>query len=421
MEKVQQLAGRVICAVLGGRNLNQALDAALRAAPGLSAQERAAAQDLCYGTLRFYGRLDFILGRLLHKPLQDERLRCLLLAGLYQLEYGRSVPHAVVDHAVRAARRLSVGSAGLVNAVLRQIQRNRPALLAAADAQPASRYAYPQWWVEEITAQYGDKAEEILLAGNQHPPMTLRVNRRRIASKAYLAMLEAAALPASPTGPDGLMLERPVPVTRLPGFQDGLVSVQDAGAQLAAHLLDATDGMRVLDACAAPGGKTAHILELARVELQALDKDEMRLQRVRENLDRLGLDAQVTAGDAADPDNWWDGKPFQRILADAPCSASGVVRRHPDIKWLRRREDIVGFAQQQAQILRTLWQLLATDGKLLYSTCSVFHQENGAVITEFLRQHKDARLLPTTGTNEGQLLPNDQHDGFYYALLQKLA
>jgi len=214
-----------------------------------------------------------------------------------------------------------------------------------------------------------------------------------------------------------------VPVDQLPGFADGLVSVQDAGAQLAAHLLDVQDGMRVLDACAAPGGKSAHMLELADVDLLALDKDSLRLQKVGENLDRLQLSAKLLAGDAADPPDWWDGTPFQRILADVPCSASGVVRRHPDIKWLRRPEDIVGFSQQQGQILSALWHTLAAGGKLLYATCSIFPQENRAVVSAFLREHSDARQLPLSvpGMNEGQLLPNDQHDGFYYALLEKQA
>ncbi|MDR2196040.1 MAG: 16S rRNA (cytosine(967)-C(5))-methyltransferase RsmB, partial [Gallionellaceae bacterium] len=222
--------------------------------------------------------------------------------------------------------------------------------------------------------------------------------------------------------PNALRLARAVPVDKLPGFFDGLVSVQDAGAQYAAPLLDARDGMRVLDACAAPGGKSAHLLESANVNLLALDKDAQRLERVRDNLARLGLSAQLCCGDAAQADDWWDGTPFDRILADVPCSASGVVRRHPDIKWLRRPDDIAGFARQQAEILAALWRLLARDGKLLYATCSVFAQENRQVVDEFLQQHTDARLLPVMiDAGGGQLLPDDRHDGFFYALLHKQA
>jgi 16S rRNA (cytosine967-C5)-methyltransferase len=260
-------------------------------------------------------------------------------------------------------------------------------------------------------------------AGNRHPPMTLRANQRRISASEYLALLEQHHLSAKIIYPDALQLDKPVSVDRLPGFHDGLVSVQDAGAQIAARLLDVHDGMRVLDACAAPGGKTSHILEMAKVELLALDKDEKRLERVAENLQRLGLTAKLVAGDAADPDSWWDGKVFQRILADVPCSASGVVRRHPDIKWLRRRADIPGFAVQQLGILSSLWRLIEQDGKLLYATCSVFQQENEQVIATFLAQQPDALRLPVMlpENSEGQLLPNDQHDGFFYALLQKTA
>jgi 16S rRNA (cytosine967-C5)-methyltransferase len=223
--------------------------------------------------------------------------------------------------------------------------------------------------------------------------------------------------------PDALQLDKPVPVDRLPGFFDGMVSIQDAGAQYAARLLDIHDGMRVLDACAAPGGKTAHILELADAEMVAVDKDAGRLQRVAENLQRLQLAAQLVVGDAAEPAVWWDGKPFDRILADVPCSASGVVRRHPDIKWLRRSTDMAGFAAQQLDILRALWRLLAQDGKLLYATCSVFHQENEQVVASFLAQQPDARRLPAALPDnlQGQLLPDNQHDGFFYALLQKTA
>ncbi len=423
MDVAQQGASQVVCQVLGGRNLNQALSAFLQAASGLTPQQRAALQDLSYGTLRFYGQLLRVLEQLLHKPLQDIQLRCLLLVALYQLQYSKAAPHAVVDHAVRAVRKRNAAASGLVNAVLRNFLRNRDALLAVAAGSEEGRYSYPQWWIDAVKAQYGERTEAILLAGNQHPPMTLRVNRRRTTPAGYLALLAQHDIRASVIEPGAVLLQHPMAVDKLPGFFDGLVSVQDAGAQHAAHLLDVHDGMRVLDACAAPGGKSAHLLELAQLDLLALDKNAQRLDQVRENMQRLQLHAQLQVGDAAQPEAWWDGQPFQRILADVPCSASGVVRRHPDIKWLRRPEDIDGFAQQQAQILAALWRLLASDGKLLYATCSIFARENRQAISEFLQQHDDARVVPLSAPNlnEGQFLPDDQHDGFFYALLHKHA
>jgi 16S rRNA (cytosine967-C5)-methyltransferase len=266
-----------------------------------------------------------------------------------------------------------------------------------------------------------------LLSGNQYPPMTLRVNRRRSSPADYVALLAEQGIQSSNIGPDAVLLAHPVPVDKLPGFIDGVVSVQDAGAQYAARLLDVHDGMRVLDACAAPGGKSAHLLELAQIDLLALDKDELRLERVKETMRRLHLQARVQCSDAAQPDRWWDGREFQRILADVPCSASGVVRRHPDIKWLRRPDDIEAFAQQQLDILNALWRLLERGGKLLYTTCSVFARENQQVVSTFLQQQCDARQLPLPAPgsgamfhlHEGQLLPDDLHDGFFYALLQK--
>ena len=423
MHITQQAAAQVVGQVLGGRNLNQVLSAALQSAPGLTPQQRGALQDLSYGTLRFYGQLLRVLEQLLHKPVQDEQLRCLLLVALYQLQYTKAAPHAVVDFAVRAVRKRNGAAGGLANAVLRNFLRQKNVLLAVAAESEQGRYSYPQWWIDALKTQYGERAEAILLAGNQHPPLTLRVNCRRISPADYLALLAQQDIQACLIAPDAVLLKHPVAVDKLPGFSDGLVSVQDAGAQYAARLLDVSDGMRVLDACAAPGGKSTHLLELAQLDLIALDKDEQRLQRVRENMQRLQLSARLQTGDAAQPEEWWDGQPFQRILADVPCSASGVVRRHPDIKWLRRPQDIDGFAQQQLQILNALWRLLARDGKLLYATCSVFTRENQQVINEFLRQHADARQLPLPGPNfnEGQLLPDDQHDGFFYALLHKPA
>jgi 16S rRNA (cytosine967-C5)-methyltransferase len=423
MDIVQLGASKVVRQVLGGRSLNQELEDFLRSSPGLSPQQRGALLDLSYGTLRFYGQLARMLEQLLHKPLQDEQLRCLLLVALYQLQYSKAAAHTVVDRAVRAARRHNAAAGGLVNAVLRNFLRDRNKPLAAAASTDEGRYSYPQWWVDEVRAQYGPRADAVLLAGNRHPPMTLRVNRRRTTPADYLSLLAQHHIAASPIPPDAILLERPVPVDKLPGFFDGLVSVQDAGAQYAAHLLDVRDGLRVLDACAAPGGKASHLLELAQIDLVALDKDETRLRRVDENFRRLGLHARLQSGDAGQPGGWWDGKPFQRILADVPCSASGVVRRHPDIKWLRRATDIESFARQQLQLLEALWRLLESDGKLLYATCSIFARENRQVIGEFLRQHDDAQQLPLPAPcpDEGQFLPDDQHDGFYYALLHKHA
>jgi len=421
MDSVQQAAVLVISQVLGGRNLNQVLSEVLNTHAELTPQQRGALQDLSYGTLRFYGQLASVLDALLNKPLQDIQIRYLLLVALYQLQYSKAAQHAVVDFAVNAVRKRNPAASGLVNAILRNFLRNKNALLADASRSEAGRYSYPQWWINEIKSQYGEDADAILVAGNQHPPMTLRVNRSRTTAAEYLALLEQNGVQARLIEPDAILLEHPVPVDKLPGFMDGLVSVQDAGAQYAARFLDVHDGMRVLDACAAPGGKSAHLLESAQIELLALDKDALRLQRVQENMQRLQLSASLLTGDAAQPADWWDGQPFQRILADVPCSATGVVRRHPDIKWLRRASDIEGFAQQQQQILNALWPLLDAGGKLLYATCSIFARENQQVISEFLRGHPGAAQLPLTapGMKQGQLLPDDQHDGFFYALLQK--
>ncbi len=420
---IQLAASQIVQRVLvDGRNLNQVLEESLHNKAGWLPAQRAALQDLSYGTLRFYGQLQTLLDMLLHKALSDERVRFLLLVALYQLQHGKSATHAVVDHAVRAAQTLNPRVGGLVNAILRNFLRTQPVLLEQTNRHAVGKHSYPQWWIDEVTAQYGDRSDNILEAGNQHPPMTLRVNQRRISTTDYQAKLILQDLPAHLIGNGALQLEKPVPVNKLPGFFEGLVSVQDAGAQFAAYLLDVQDEMRVLDACAAPGGKTAHILECATVQMVAVDKDEKRLQRVAENLKRLELSAQLITGNAAEPDTWWDGKPFQRILADVPCSASGVVRRHPDIKWLRRRSDIASFASQQLDILRALWPLLEQGGKLLYVTCSVFNQENGLVVEQFLAQQFDAKRLPvmlTDAMSTGQLLPNNLHDGFFYALLQK--
>ena len=424
MQRIQiEAAKNVNRVVHGGRNLTQVLSESLRRQSGLTPQERGALQDLCYGTLRYYSRLDFILENLLERPLQDLSLQCLLLVALYQLQHTKAGQHAIVDQAVRAAKIAFPRAGGLVNAILRNFLRKQTELLETADRKEASRYAYPQWWVEALRQQYGERSDGIMKSGNLHPPMTLRVNARLAKVADYQALLVDKGIASKIVSPEALILEHPVPVDHLPGFGEGWVSVQDAGAQNAAKLLDVHDGMHVLDACAAPGGKAAHLLESGNIELLAVDKDAKRLERIHENLQRLRLNAQVVCGDAATPHEWWDGKKFQRILADVPCSASGVVRRHPDIKWLRRPDDIASFAVQQSRILESLWPLLAGDGKLLYATCSIFALENQRVIKEFLEKHKDAAMveLSVPGMIDGQLLPNEEHDGFYYALLHKQA
>lgn len=425
MRDAQILAAGVVERVLAGHTLDQELAALWRNNSGLNAYQRALVQDLCYGALRHLGTLDALLALLLDKPLRDERLRHLLRIALYQLQHTRAAPHAVVDHAVAACVALRAAPAkGLVNAVLRGYLRRRAELQSASARSDSGRYSYPQWWVEKIRAQYPLHFAAILEAGNRHAPLTLRVNPRRITRDAYLDQLGREGIAATALEAHAVVLEKPVPVEKLPGFAQGLVSVQDASAQRAAPLLDVRDGMRVLDACAAPGGKTAHLLELADVALTALDDDAERLPRVRANLDRLGLDAITLCGDAREPAAWWDGMPFDRILADVPCSASGVTRRHPDIKWLRRPSDIAKFAQTQQAMMDVLWRLLAAGGKFLYVTCSVFREENYLQVARFLARHADAQLqlLPPpefASEHAGQILPDARHDGFYYALLRK--
>ncbi len=423
MQKVQLAASKVIGLVLfDGRNLNQVLENTLSAKPAWQPSERGAIQDLCYGTIRYYGQLKAILDLLLHKPLSDDSVGYLLLVALYQLQYTKATQHTVVDQAVRAAQGIQPQVGGLVNAILRNFIRQQEALLEKAASRREGKFSYPLWWITEMNAQYGvDLATSILEAGNLHPPMTLRVNTRCGTTLEYQQLLSEQGMLASLVAPDALILDKPVNVERLPGFDSGWVSVQDAGAQYAATLLDVRNGMRVLDACCAPGGKTAHILELADVDMVAVDKDVKRLQRVADNLERLELNAKLLAGDAAEPQTWWNRKKFDRILADVPCSASGVVRRHPDIKWLRRREDIDTFAKQQLEILTALWPLLKDNGKLLYATCSIFKQENEALIEKFMAAHPESVRLEVglPEGNKGQLLTSPQHDGFFYALLQK--
>ena len=416
-------ASGLIAAVIAGRNFD-----AMLARTGLVGPIRAAAMDMAYTTLRAYGRGDFLLGKLLERPLKDAAARSLLLVVLTRLEARPDEDHTTVDQAVTAAARLARGQfKALTNGVLRNFLRRREELLALADADPVARWQHPAWWIARLQRDHPAHWQTILAAGNSHPPLCLRVNSRRVAGADFLQRLAAAGIAARALDDTAILIEKPLPVERIPGFADGLCSVQDWGAQAAAGLLDAQDGMRVLDACAAPGGKAAHLLERAAIDLTALDADAPRAARISGNLQRLGLAATVTVADARDIGAWWDGRRYDRILADVPCSASGVVRRHPDAKWLRRESDIAGFATTQAAIVDALWRTLAPGGKMVYATCSVFAEENGAQVEAFVGRHADARRLPvpyaTPAANnrdaQPYALPDAEHDGFYYALLQK--
>ena len=404
-------AARIDAAVFAGQSLADGLLGRIDPAA------RPAVQDLVYGSLRAYGRGDFFLSRLLERPLAVDEIRALLLVALYRIETRPEAVHTVVDQAVFAAGELLGGKfRGLVNGVLRNFLRQQDALVAAAAADPLASAQHPDWWLAQLQSTYPDDWPRIIAAGNTPPPMGLRVNLRQTTRDAYLARLQAAGIEASPLGEAGLALARPVAVEALPDFALGAVSVQDPGAQRAAELLAPPAGCRVLDACAAPGGKTAHLLERSDIDLLALDLKAARCRRIEENLARLQLRAEVRVADCAKPAGWWDGRPFDAVLADVPCTASGVVRRNPDAKWLRREADIASFAAAQARILDALWQVVRPGGKLLYATCSVFPAENGGQIARFIERQPQARPC-----HEEQLLPTAEHDGFFYCLLEKHA
>jgi 16S rRNA (cytosine967-C5)-methyltransferase len=414
----------------------QSADAALGAQEGRA--DRAAVRAIALGTLRWYLRLAPAVEALLTRPAGvPSRVRVLLIAAAHQIGYSRNAPEATVHASVDAARLLDAPrSSGLVNAVLRRFVAERATLLAQVDQSLAARTAHPVWLTEWICAAWGDAGARVLAANNEHPPMTLRVDLTRTSVDAYLSQLSAASIDARPIQwcPSAVTLIRPLSVGELPGFAEGVVSVQDAGAQLAAPLLAARPGMRVLDACAAPGGKTAHLLELlaGEGEVTALDIDASRVTLIDENLRRLGRSARLVVGDARDPATFWNGRPYDRILVDAPCSSTGVIRRHPDIKLLRRATDIPAFAATQLAILRAAVSVLAPGGRLLYATCSVLPEENEQVVAALLAAEREVAavaLAPGARSAPGalernvgvQLLPGAEAstDGFYYACIEK--
>lgn len=428
-DQLQEVA-RCVQAVEQGRSLNEVL-------PQVPSRLRPGVQALSFQVLRHLGTARWLARQLARRPPPAPALALLHSALALLVAEGQGseyAPHTVVDQAVEAAkaRRDTQAQSSFLNACLRRFLRESADLLAQARQDPQARWNHPAWWIERVRQDHPEHWVDILSANNRPGPMVLRVNRRRVTRDAFARQLAEAGLATSPLGEDGLVLDRPQPVERLPGFAQGLCSVQDGAAQLAAGLLldgrDASRTERVLDACAAPGGKTAHLLERADLDLLALDVDPQRCDRINENLQRLGLFATVKCADAGRPSDWWDGRPFDAILLDAPCTASGIVRRHPDVRWLRRASDVEQLAQTQRRLLDTLWPLLRPGGRLVYATCSVFRAEGSAQVAAFLERHTDAierpsvgHLRPGTVVGVGEFNDNEPggYDGFFYARLDK--
>lgn len=431
MSNLRLIAARIIDNVTEGRSLSDCLEPSLTSIK--DSRDRGFVQALCYGVCRFYTRLDVILSHLLEKPMnaKDSDVHALLLVGLYQLMAMRIPDYAAVTETVNATEMLNKNWArGLVNAILRSYLRQREDIEQAIQTDPEALYAHPEWWIDEIKEAWPQQWQAILDANNQHPPFSLRVNQQRLSRDQYLEKLQEANHSAHiiPETKCGIILDEPIAAEELPGFFAGDISVQDGAAQIAAELLALSPHQRILDACAAPGGKLVHMLEIEpQLTIIAIEKDKTRIPSIKENLTRLNMQAQCICNDAANVDAWWDKQLFDRILLDAPCSASGVVRRHPDIKLLRQPEDMEALAKEQHYLLKSLWPLLKPGGLFLYVTCSIFPEENERVLQSFLATHADAQEEKIDATwglacDIGrQILPGmHQMDGFYFALLKKI-
>ncbi len=425
MHQSQLIAADCVSEVIKGHNLNQVFERRFEHHQNITTQQKSVAIFLAYGAIRFLGENQFFIQQLIDKKITNKKIEALLCVALFQLNHDQSTDFTVVNEAVEAAKLINKSWAGsFVNGVLRNFIRQKENLQTELKNNEEAFYSYPVWWINLIKQNYPKDWESILLNGNKHPPLTLRINERKTNLKQYEEKLKSEVISYRVLGNTALELAQPTPVEKIPGFMDGEVSIQDFGAQLAAKLLDLQDGQFCLDACSAPGGKTGHMLEIADIELVSIDQQKDRLYKVKENLERLHLHAYLKCADLAAVNTWWNEKLFDRILLDAPCSASGVVRRHVDIKWLRRPRDIEMFAKQQEAMLEAMWQLLKKGGKLLYATCSIFYDENQKVINHFIKEHTDAKEVKWSVDSEyskyeNQLIPSENHDGFFYALLEK--
>lgn len=423
MNHSQWLAAIIVEQVLLGKNLDKSFNLILSK---YNSEEMSLSQtkDMVYGAIRDLGKSKFYIYKLVKKKIENKAIEALLHIVLFQISHARSNNFTLVNEAVHAAKRIDHKKSSFINAVLRNFLRNKDVLEEELKRHESAIYSYPKWWIEKVRKQYPDNWKDILEIGNERPPLALRINTKDISIKDYSKILEENDINFTLEGKECLIIEKAIKVDKIPGFLDGKVSVQDYGAQLAAHIIDLKENQKVLDACSAPGGKACHMLELNRIRLLAIDSKKERAIKIEENLKRQGLKAKVLVKNIDKKNEWWDNQPFDRILLDVPCSASGIVRRHVDIKWLRRENDFESYGHNQLDLLQAAWKMLKDNGKLLYVTCSIFEEENKNVIEKFKKIANNVTELklnfPKNITHiDNQVLPSKNHDGLYYALLQK--
>ncbi len=425
MQNSQLLSAKVLENLLSGSNLDKSFDAVFSSNKKNDQEiQESQIKALTYGSVRFLGKSRFIIKQLVKNKIENRLVECLLHIALYQLSQEKFNNFTIVNQAVDAAKKINFRKSNFVNAILRNYLRSKDDLQKLLNEDPASKYSYQNWWINKVKDEFKNDWKKILEIGNQHPPLTLRVNIRKVNIESYSETLMRNGLEHEVISNKGVIIKHPLNINNIPGFSEGHVSIQDYGAQIATELMGIKKGQKILDACAAPGGKTCNILESEDVDITALEIDKIRAEKINENLKRLELNANVIHGSLSINNLWWDGEHFDRILLDVPCSASGIVRRHVDIKWLRQMNDLKKFSEMQYLLLNSAWPLLKPGGRLLYVTCSIFCNENRDVIEKFKKEFMDAEEIKLIYPNnikhiKNQLVPSENHDGLFYALLEK--
>jgi len=424
MNHSQWSAAMIVEQVLLGKNLDKSFDVILKKYNNSEIDNLSQIKDMVYGAIRNLGRSNFYINKLVKNKIENQCLEALLHIVLFQITNERSNNYTLVNEAVDAAKKIDHKKSAFINAVLRNFLRKKDDLQQELNEDESAVYSYPNWWIQKVKNQYPKNWKDILVIGNQRPPLALRINLKKIEVNEYSTVLDDHGINHTLVGGECLIINTPLGVDKIPGFFEGKVSVQDYGAQLAAHLIDLKNDQKVLDACSAPGGKACHMLELNSIQLLAIESDQQRIIKIQENIDRQGLKAKILNDKISSQNEWWNKESFDRILLDVPCSASGIVRRHVDIKWLRRINDFQSFGNNQLSLLRAAWPMLKEGGKLLYVTCSIFEEENRDVIEKFKQDSNDVSELninfPSNIVHiKNQILPSENHDGLFYALLQK--